>query len=242
MLTFFVVGLVFTKQETTQTILFALLGALLQAAFLGIVYEIWLRADVEDATLEKLGTSRDVREHGLIRLDSEANVQWQSLLDGARELVLVTARPEQTLGQFDDLVVRSAGDGALEDFRIVVPEGDWEGTREWLEAFKERWAAAAPAAAFFAIRLSEHTSYDFIATETRSILLVRRLLTEAGLETIKLLEFRKRGDSGIGAWLARQREAILRMSPQLGYSPPSATGLPEIESAPQQQMGEERLT
>jgi len=38
------------------------------------------------------------------------------------------------------------------------------------------------------------------------------------------LEFRVSDTWGMGAWFARQAESVSRMTPAIGYSPPSAAG------------------
>ncbi|TQJ19739.1 hypothetical protein FB475_3915 [Kribbella jejuensis] len=235
-------GLLLGKMLTLQTVAFAVLGAILQSAFLGLVYEVWLRSEVEDATLEKLGTSKDVREHGLIRLDTEAKIDWSSLLEGARELTIVARRPEALIGNFDDFIMRCARDGALEDFRVAIPADRWEESLPWCEKFKASWSAAASASSFFAVKVDGSTPYDILATESRSILLLHPVVSAPGLETLKLLEFRKRNEDGIGAWLARQKDVVLSTPATFGYSPPVSTATPEIPPADVESTDEEKLT
>jgi hypothetical protein len=121
-----VLGVFLQKHPTGLSIAYAVGGAVLQAASLTLVYEVWLRNEVEDATLEELGTSRDVREHGLIRLDGSARVDWPDLLSTARELCVVTTSPSHLIGMAEDEIIRRAAEGKLVECRIAVPADHWD--------------------------------------------------------------------------------------------------------------------
>lgn len=218
-----VVGTTLAERITTQQIAFGITGAILQAAFLGLIYEVWLRDEVEDATLEKLGTSRDVKEHGLIRLDAEVNIDWSNLLDGATQLTIITNRPETVIGAADDLIIRNAGSGSLTECRVAVPESAWTERFSWCERFRDAWAAAAPSSSVFFIKLPTYPGFDLIATETRAIMLMRPAVAAPGVEALKLLEFRARNAHGIGSWLSRQNAVLFELQASFGYSPPEAT-------------------
>lgn len=210
------------KLETTptgQTIAFAIAGAVLQTAVLGLIYEVWLRNDVEDATLEKLGTARDVREHGLIKIGREAGIDWASLLETCHSLCVVTHDPGTLFGRSDDLILRRAREGYLERFTLAVPEDDWKRSEVWLSDFALKWQKSAPGAEFFAVRTPSPARFELINTSSRTVVLLPPVTPDSAVEANKLLEFRVSDPWGMGAWFDRQAEAVTRLTPVIGYSP-----------------------
>jgi hypothetical protein len=165
-------GIQLQSTPTGQTIAFAIAGAVLQTAVLGLLYEVWLRNDVEDATLEKLGTSRDVREHGLIRIDREAGIDWVVLLKACCNLCVVTHDPSTLFGRSDDLILRRARDGYLEKFTVAVPDEDWKVAEPWLSSFVSKWQRSAPDSEFFAVRMPATAKYEMINTDSRTVVLL----------------------------------------------------------------------
>jgi membrane protein implicated in regulation of membrane protease activity len=95
-------GMLTSGHLTTQTIAFAILGAVLQTAVLGLLYEVLLRDEVEDNTLEKLNLSADVKRHGLVRMDDDAAIDWQALLDERGDIFIVTSDPGRLFGSADN--------------------------------------------------------------------------------------------------------------------------------------------
>lgn len=212
-------GSLLEKQPEWQTIVFAVLGAVLQAAFLGLVYEVWLRGEVEDATIEKVGISKDVRDHGLLRLDDEARVNWTRLLEGARSLNILTSNPEALIGHNRDLLMRFARENSLRELRIAIPSADLARTRSWIDTFRAEWAESAKDASFFAVEAPPGPGYDLIATDSHSVILLKAFTAGEGVERFKLLEFRKRSRYGIGTWLSDQSKQITKFQTVTGYSP-----------------------
>lgn len=236
-----VAGNALSEYPVYQAIAFAILGALLQTAVLGLIYEVFLRNEVEDATLEKLGTARDIREHGLIALGREATIDWSEILDSTRDLCVVSHDPKSLLGRSDDQILRKAAEGYLSRFTIVVPRTAWRASERWLLAYKEKWAANSPGAEFFAIKADSDAAFEFIGTESRSLVLLPRLADISGVEAAKLLQFRGAEDWGIGAWLARQRVGLAELNANIGHSearapvsPSKTAHTPEDESAPEE--------
>ncbi|MEV5822884.1 hypothetical protein AB0L22_27365 [Micromonospora haikouensis] len=216
-------GSVLDKEPEWLAIALAICGAVLQTAVLGLIYEVWLRNDVEDATLEKLGTARAVREHGLVSLRADTSIDWADMLSSARRVTIVSHDPRGLLGRADDAILQRGGEAKFTRLVIAVPCSNWDEASPWLRSFKDRWEKAAPTAEFFAVRLDSLAQYELIATENRSIILLPSLDSAANVPAMKMLEFRNSEEFGIGAWLCRQFEHMQRLSPEIGYSPPKQT-------------------
>lgn len=175
---------------------------------------------MEDATLEKLGTARDVREHGLVALHPDASIDWKSFLTNAREVSVVTHDPRGLFGRADDLFLQQAGNGTLRKLVIAVPEEHWDDAAPWLKDFTSRWKSKCPAAKIFAMRIESASRFELVATEGRYMMLVPALAPAQTIPAAKMLEFKDSGVQGIGEWLQRQFLHIQSLKGEIGYSPP----------------------
>jgi hypothetical protein len=225
-------GVVLDKESVWLTILFAIFGGVLQTAVLGLIYEIWLRDDVEDSTLEKLGTSRDVREHGLVSLGRDSTIDWSAVLHTARVLCVVSHDPKSLLGRADGEVLNRAGQQKLEKLVMGVPEEEWDEVKPWLIDYVSRWQQAAPASEIMIVRLDSSPGYEFIGTDSRSIVLLSTVSTMHRLSAVKTLEFRQAESWGIGMWLNDQAINLSKLQPTLGYSPVRQT-VQNVEAKPE---------
>ncbi len=217
-----VIGYALVEFPVWQAISFAILGAFLQTAVLGLIYEVFLRNEVEDATLEKLGTARDVREHGLVRIGREATIDWSVVLESTKELCIVTHDPRGLLGRFDDQILRRAAEGYLNRLTIVVPQGQWNDAESWLVHLRDKWEKTAPLSEFYAVKSEASPAYEFIGTDYRFIILLPSLCDAPGVEARKLLDFKQSESEpwGIGSWLARQLNGLVELKGTIGHSPP----------------------
>lgn len=241
-----IVGSALDKVPVWQAISFAILGAFLQTAVLGLIYEVFLRNEVEDATLEKLGTARDVREHGLVKLGREANIDWSQILEATSRVCIVANDPKSLLGRFDDQVMRRAAEGYLDRVTIVVPEERWKEAEGWLTALRDKWERTAPAAELFVVKSTSVAAYEFIGTDSTFIILRPSLSDAPGIEATKLLDFKRSEPWGIGSWLSRQTDEIIGLQPTIGHSPPpppvKVTPIPPASSEPVEVAESEELT
>jgi hypothetical protein len=215
-----IAGLTLADHLTSLTIVFAVLGALVQTSVLGLIYEIWLRNEVEDATLEKMGTAQDVRSHGLVTMSSDGDIPWTEVLDTASDLCVATNDPQGLLGRVHDRILARAAVRRLEKFVIAVPENSWDAAEPWLKELERRWQEAAPTASMFAIRLKPAAAYEFVATNSRSIIILPPICESPKTGSARMLEFRAADHDGIGWWLNQQLVEIMKLQPILGYSPP----------------------
>jgi hypothetical protein len=226
------VGVTLDTNPLWQSILFALLGAILQTAFLGLIYEVWMRSEVEDATLEKLGTSRDVREHGLIQMKKESGIEWPTLLDGARTLCIVTRDPKSLIGRADGQIIRHAATGRLKKLVIVVPSTYWQDSRPWLSEYRERWKAGAGNAEYFAAKSDTAAAYELLLTEHRSVVLLPAVAAGKSIDDAKQIEFRETDKLGIGAWLKLQMSELVNLPAAIGSSPSPKKIQPDHQTEP----------
>jgi hypothetical protein len=218
-------GFTLAKYPVWQAVVLAICGAILQTAVLGLIYEVWLRSEVEDATLEKLGTARDVREHGLVALHADASIDWAALLSNARELSIVTHDPQGLFGRADDMILQHAGSGTLKKLVIAVSKENWDDVAPWLSAFVDRWKLKCPAAEVFAARIEASSHFELVATEDRYIILAPSVAPTPHIAATKMLEFKKADKHGMGEWLHQQflHVQTLNGDIEIGYAPSKPT-------------------
>jgi hypothetical protein len=205
-----------------QVTLLAVFGALLQTAILGLLYEVFLRAEVEEAAYSRLRIKEDVYAHGLIGFSADAQIGWQDLLDGKRSLSVVTDDPARLFGPADDYIYHQARLGYPKDIRIYIPHHAWEQCATWLTAYVDRWKSGQlPKSSIFVARISGSFPYELVAADDETIAILPVMDTRIDVGSAKMMHFRKSDKNGIGEWFTQQAiEMQKKLVPELGYVPP----------------------
>ncbi len=200
------IGLIAKDHLVWQTIGFAVTGALLQTAFLGLVYEVWLRDEVENSTLQKLDLSRRVVDHGLERISGHADIDWTLLLDGVSTICVASNRPDQAIGFSASIVIQHARSNGLRSVRIAVPASNWNDCERWILDFESTWRRARlSSSTLYFVELAAPLPYDLLAFGDRVAILLPPGQPDLAESGPKMLQFRStRKDDAIGTWLHSQ--------------------------------------
>jgi hypothetical protein len=201
-----------------QTFGFAIFGAMLQTAFLGFVYEVYLRDQVENSTLSRLNLARDVADNGLVRISSSSSLDWTRVLTDTSTLCIVSGEPQRVLGLASGAALDRASRGHLRRLRIAIPEARWDSVSSWLTELEALWSAQAPDAEFLSTRLVPGLAFDFVANDTSVFVLLPATVNTPNGSEAKLLEFaRKSKPDSVGAWLDAQVLSVLALTPSRGH-------------------------
>lgn len=173
----------------------ALLTALIQASFLGIVYEWWLRDELDAAANQRANLSHSIRNHQLVNLSQDATPDWGSLLEEATEAVLVSERPRDLLGEAGRSALLDASrQKRLKTCVVVTTDAEHTLQAEWRESLLKDWAHEA--------RNSEHALrfvvsdnpplYELFATDLSVHLMIVSANQRRARSRLCSLEFSRR--------------------------------------------------
>lgn len=225
-----VVGWSTADNSTERTIGFAVTGALLQTAFLGVVYEVWLRKDVEESTLKKLKLSRDVIDHGLVGLSSSPVIDWQAFLASSRKVLIATVDPSKVVGLSEGNLAEFNTKFGTRSLRIAVPSSSWDVTEPWRTAFGRKWRNSAGSGELYFVALDDDLPYEIVASESAIHLLLPPSRSDFGEPGPRMLTFEPHGaHNGIGAWIGRQVSDLERVPASLAVLPEEPDDAKEVE-------------
>jgi hypothetical protein len=173
----------------------ALLTALIQASFLGIVYEWWLRDDLDAAANQRANLSRSIRDHQLVNLSQDATPEWGPLLEDATEAILVSERPRDLLGEAGRAaLLEAARNNSLKACVVVTTDAEHSEQAEWRESLLRAWAQVA--------KKSEHSlrfvvkenppPYELFATDVSVHLMIVNADERRSRSRLCSLEFSRR--------------------------------------------------
>jgi hypothetical protein len=208
-----------------QQLGFALSTALITTAALGLIYEVWLRTEIESSTLQKVNLSADIGKHGLVKIVDDQLVDWEDLITGNQALAVYSRDPETLLGRSRDKILGAAARGELNRLVLGVPESSWDDAERWLKEVVESWREKAPGAEIQCVCVSGHNAgaYELVSDGRRSHLLLPRFFEDTRYQAHKGLIVEESATTGLGAWLSDQIRALEVQSARLGYAPNAAS-------------------
>lgn len=227
---FFIVALIALLQIASSSafwtaVVVSTVGALLQASFLSLAYEIWIRTSVEEATIRRIGLKEQIAANSIETVGFDAELVWFEYTKSSANLLIVSTDPSRLIGSSEH---KLRATGRLKEVRIAIPLNAWESTESWREGMENRWRQSGTKIALFFTSLDDPPSFDLVASDELASVIVRPLESSPAGDTRMMVTMRrnKKGE-GLGKWIDQQVTAIKLMSPNAGVSLPNDDDKPD---------------
>jgi hypothetical protein len=225
----------------------AICGAFLSVAAIGLLYEVFIRAHAEEATIKKMRLAASVFQSGLQSVQDSIPTDWLHNFQVTDSVSICALDLDPYIFTFGDAILDRAEKGSVKSCGLVHTgsQGSYVPTFAYLE-FARKWEARAPNSKL-TLQCAPDLRFDVIVSGSKVLLGLPPVTGSSNVSSRKFMEFELGSDGSVGRWLSQQLEDLVKDSGtyvdgrgRQSATTPSATQPSPLDKSGSKTPGQER--